>query len=77
MQSYYAVIPDGGESPAALFAHIEQALDWGIAQFGQDAFVVRGFMGLLRHGTEQVAIAKTVVKPAVPVRTEVSTSTAN
>jgi hypothetical protein len=39
--SGYAIIPDGHERPSALFTELEDAVDWGLATYGGDAFRIR------------------------------------
>ncbi len=41
MISGYAIIPDGQDLPAALFTELEDAVDWGLANYGGDAFRIR------------------------------------
>jgi hypothetical protein len=41
MIACYAIIPDGQEAPSALFTHFEDAIDWGLATYGDDAFRIR------------------------------------
>ena len=38
MISGYAIIPDGQNAPSALFAELEDAVDWGLDTYGGDAF---------------------------------------
>ncbi len=37
----FAIIPDESERPAAFFKELEDAMDWGLATFGGDAFRIR------------------------------------
>jgi hypothetical protein len=37
----YAVIPDGESLPAAMFAAIEDAMDWGLHIYGRRSFRIR------------------------------------
>jgi hypothetical protein len=37
----FAIIPDGQNTPAALFAELEDAMDWGLSIYGCDAFRIR------------------------------------
>jgi hypothetical protein len=37
----FAIIPDGQNTPAALFAELEDAMDWGLHAYGGDAFRIR------------------------------------
>lgn len=37
----FAVVPDGQDEPAAVFAELEDALNWGLRRLGNDAFSVR------------------------------------
>jgi hypothetical protein len=37
----YAIIPDGQNLPAALFAEIEDAMDWGLHIYGSRSFRIR------------------------------------
>ncbi len=41
MISGYAIIPDGYERPSALFTELQDAMDWGLATYGGDAFRIR------------------------------------
>jgi hypothetical protein len=37
----FAIVPDGSNQPAAVFAELEDAIDWGLERFGADRFAVR------------------------------------
>ncbi len=37
----YAIIPDGENLPSALFAEIEDAMDWGLHTYGGKSFRIR------------------------------------
>jgi hypothetical protein len=41
MFSCFAIIPDGKNEPAALFADFRDAMDWGLTTFGNRGFRVR------------------------------------
>lgn len=41
MISCFAVFPDGSASPTAVFADLEDAMDWGLERYGGDAFGIR------------------------------------
>ena len=41
MTCCYAIIPDGTDEPAALFEELEDAMDWGLRRYGDDAFQIR------------------------------------
>jgi hypothetical protein len=41
MMSCFAVFPDGAATPAAVFADLEDAMDWGLERYGGDAFGIR------------------------------------
>jgi hypothetical protein len=41
MISCFAVFPDGAATPAAVFADLEDAMDWGLERYGGDAFGIR------------------------------------
>jgi hypothetical protein len=41
MTCCYAIIPDGNTEPAALFEELEDAMDWGLRRYGDDAFQIR------------------------------------
>ena len=43
MMSCFAVFPDGAATPAAVFADLEDAMDWGLQHYGCDAFGIRHF----------------------------------
>ena len=37
----YAIIPEGASLPSAMFAEIEDAMDWGLHTYGGKAFRIR------------------------------------
>jgi hypothetical protein len=37
----YAIIPEGQHLPSALFAEIEDAMDWGLHVYGGKSFRIR------------------------------------
>jgi len=41
MMGGFAIVPDQTQQPAALFAELEDAIDWGLRTFGTDAFRIR------------------------------------
>jgi hypothetical protein len=41
MTACYAIIPDGTSQPAALFEDLEDAVDWALRRYGDDAFRIR------------------------------------
>ena len=41
MMSCFAVFPDGAGAPAAVFENLEDAMDWGLKRYGDDAFGIR------------------------------------
>jgi hypothetical protein len=41
MMGCFAVFPDGAGSPAAIFEDLEDAMDWGLKRYGDDAFGIR------------------------------------
>jgi hypothetical protein len=41
MTCCYAIVPDGTTQPAALFEELEDAMDWGLRRYGDDAFQIR------------------------------------
>lgn len=41
MMSLFAVFPDGAINPAAVFENLEDAMDWGLSRYGDDAFGIR------------------------------------
>jgi len=41
MNCCYAIVPDGSIEPVALFEELEDAMDWGLKRFGDDAFQIR------------------------------------
>lgn len=43
MKNCFAVFPDGAATPAAVFADLEDAMDWGLERYGCDAFGIRHF----------------------------------
>ena len=53
----YAIIPDGQNVPSALFAELEDALDWGLDTYGGDAFRIR-FLEVAQVESEDRDIAR-------------------
>jgi len=41
MITCFAIIPDGQNVPSALFAELEDAVDWGLDTYGGNAFRIR------------------------------------
>jgi len=41
-QSYFAVVPDDKAEQPALFSRLEDAIEWGMARFGDDRYSIRG-----------------------------------
>lgn len=41
MMNCFAVFPDGAATPAAVFSDLEDAMDWGLERYGNDAFGIR------------------------------------
>lgn len=41
MSCSFAIIPDGSNQPAAVFAELEDAMDWALSRYGGDAFRIR------------------------------------
>jgi hypothetical protein len=41
MTCCFAIIPDGTTQPAALFEELEDAMDWALRRYGDDAFQIR------------------------------------
>jgi hypothetical protein len=41
MNCCYAIVPDGSAQPAALFEELEDAMEWGLQRYGDDAFQIR------------------------------------
>lgn len=41
MTCCFAIIPDGTGQPAALFEDLEDAVDWALRRYGDDAFRIR------------------------------------
>ena len=41
MLSCFAVFPDGAQAPTAVFENLEDAMDWGLKRYGDDAFGIR------------------------------------
>ena len=41
MTCCYAIVPDGSPQPVALFEALEDAMDWGLQRYGDDAFQIR------------------------------------
>ena len=41
MMGCFAIFPDGAASPAAVFENLEDAMDWGLRRYGDDAFGIR------------------------------------
>ncbi|MDX2018711.1 MAG: hypothetical protein SF187_00615 [Deltaproteobacteria bacterium] len=57
MKTYFAVIPDGQTQPAAVFAQLEDAIDWGVGTIGQNRFSIRGVQGVASDWAEGVVPA--------------------
>jgi hypothetical protein len=57
MISGFAIIPDGQNVPSALFAELEDALDWGLDTYGGDAFRIR-FLEVAQVESEDRDIAR-------------------
>jgi len=45
MKTYFAVVRDGQEQPAAVFQQLQDAIDWGVSAIGADKFSIRGVAG--------------------------------
>jgi hypothetical protein len=43
----FAIIPDGSSRPTAVFAELEDAIDWGLRTYGADRFSIRWLSLLL------------------------------
>jgi hypothetical protein len=41
MNCCFAIVPDGAGEPAAVFEELEDAMDWGVKRYGNDAFQIR------------------------------------
>lgn len=41
MMSCFAVFPDGVATPSAVFESLDDAMDWGLRRYGDDAFGIR------------------------------------
>jgi hypothetical protein len=37
----FAIIPDGGEVPVAVFESLEDAMEWGVHKYGGGHFTIR------------------------------------
>jgi hypothetical protein len=37
----FAIIPDGGEQPVAVFESLEDAMEWGVHKYGGGRFTIR------------------------------------
>jgi hypothetical protein len=37
----FAIIPDGGEHPVAVFESLEDAMEWGVHKYGGGRFTIR------------------------------------
>jgi hypothetical protein len=37
----FAIIPDGGEVPVAVFESLEDAMEWGVHKYGGGRFTIR------------------------------------
>ncbi len=53
MMRLYAIVPDQSGQPAALFIVPEDAIAWGLAKFGVDAFRVQRLDVVLLTGKER------------------------
>jgi hypothetical protein len=45
MVTGFGVYPDGASRPAAVFVELEDAMEWGLRQFGSDGFRI-GYISL-------------------------------
>ena len=61
MMGCFAVFPDGAGSPAAVFENLEDAMDWGLKRYGDDAFGIRYL---------EMAQVESAEERGAPVRTE-------
>lgn len=41
MNCCFAIIPEGGLAPVAVFEDLEDAMDWGVRKFGGGRFSIR------------------------------------
>ena len=41
MNGCFAIFPDGAATPSALFENLEDAMEWGLKRYGDDAFGIR------------------------------------
>lgn len=57
MKTYFAVIPDGQAQPAAVFAQLEDAIDWGVGKIGQNRFSIRGVQGAASEWADGIVTA--------------------
>jgi hypothetical protein len=37
----FAIFPDGATTPSAVFQNLEDAMEWGLKRYGDDAFGIR------------------------------------
>lgn len=47
MSCCYAIYPDAESRPAAVFANLEDAIDWGVERFGDDKFKI-GYLPVVK-----------------------------
>ena len=59
MMGGFAIIPDLTRQPAALFAELEHAMDWGLSTFGADAFSIRWMEVALLENDTRSRVART------------------
>lgn len=51
----FAIVPDEHEGPSAVFSDLEEAIEWALAKYGGDRFVIRrcGLVETGRAGSEK------------------------
>ena len=37
----YGIFPDGSANPSAVFENLEDAMEWGLKRYGDDAFGIK------------------------------------
>lgn len=54
MPCCFAIIPDTSHQPSAMFADLEEAMDWGLKRYGDSAFRIT-YMAVARIESDDAA----------------------
>lgn len=41
MRTCFAIVPDGGDAPVAVFHDLEDAIEWALKKYGGDRFKIK------------------------------------